>query len=71
MNMTDVMSELPAPRGLSVFEASLFCLIDHLAFRGTLEVEPYPSLVRFAQAFAARRCAKRTAYRFDTPPRPR
>lgn len=67
-NMTDVMSELPAPRGLSVFEASLFCLVDHLVFRGTLDVEPYPSLVRFTQAFSARPSAKLTAYRFDTPP---
>jgi len=67
-NMTDVMSELPAPRGLSVFEASLFCLVDHLAFRGTLDVEPYPALVRFAQGFSARPSAKRTVYRFDSPP---
>jgi glutathione S-transferase len=67
-NMTDVMSELPAPRGLSVFEASLFCLVEHLIFRETLNVAPYPALVRFAQEFSARPAAKRTAYRFDTPP---
>ncbi len=67
-HVTDVMSELPAPRGLSVFEVSLFCLVDHLVFRGTLDVEPYPSLVRFTQAFAGRPSAKRTAYRFDSPP---
>lgn len=69
-HMTDVMSELPAPRGISVFEASLFCLVDHLVFRKTLGVEPYPSLVRFTHAFAERPSAKRTAYRFDTPPPP-
>jgi glutathione S-transferase len=67
-NVTDVMSELPAPRGLSVFEASLFCLVDHIVFRGTLDVEPYPALVRFTQSFSARPSAKRTAYRFDSPP---
>lgn len=67
-HVTDVMSELPAPRGISVLEASLFCLIDHLVFRKTLDVGPYPALVRFAQAFAARPSAKRTVYRFDTPP---
>jgi glutathione S-transferase len=69
-HVTDVMSELPAPRGLSVFEASLFCLVEHLVFRKTLDVEPYPALVRFTQAFAERPAAKRTAYRFDTPPPP-
>ena len=69
-HVTDVISELPAPRGLSVFEASLFCLVDHLVFRGTLSVEPYPSLVRFAREFAERPSAQRTAYRFDTPPPP-
>lgn len=67
-HVTDVMSELPAPRGISVFEASLFCLIEHLTFRKTLGVESYPALVRFAQAFAARPSAQQTAYRFDTPP---
>ena len=69
-HVTDVISELPAPRNLSVFEASLFCLVDHLVFRGTLSVEPYPSLVRFAREFAERPSARRTAYRFDTPPPP-
>lgn len=67
-NMTDVMSELPAPRGLSVFEASLFCLVDHLMFRKTLGVEAYPALVRFTHAFAERPSAQKTAYRFDPPP---
>ena len=67
-HVTDVISELPRPRGLSVFEASLFCLVEHLTFRKTLELQPYPALVRFAQAFAERSCARRTAYRFDSPP---
>jgi glutathione S-transferase len=67
-HVTDVMSELSSPRGLSVFEASLFCLVDHLVFRKTLGVEAYPALVRFTQAFAQRNSAKRTAYRFDPPP---
>jgi glutathione S-transferase len=67
-HVTDVMSELPSPCGLSVIEASLFCLVDHLIFRKTLSVEAYPALVRFTQAFAERPSAKRTAYRFDPPP---
>ena len=68
-HVTDVISELRSPRGLSVFEASLFCLVDHLVFRGTLSVEPYPALVRFARGFSERPSARRTAYRFDSPPR--
>lgn len=67
-HVTNVMSELPAPRGLSVFEASLFCLVEHLVFRKTLDVAPYPALVRFTETFGERTAAKRTAYRFDTPP---
>jgi glutathione S-transferase len=67
-HVTDVMFELPRPRGLSVFEVSLFCLVEHLTFRKTLELQPYPALVRLAQAFAERSCAKPTAYRFDSPP---
>lgn len=70
-HVTDVMSELPAPRGLSVFEVSLFCLVEHLVFRKTLGgIEAYPALVRFSRSFAERASAKRTAYQFDTPPPP-
>jgi glutathione S-transferase len=67
-HVTDVISELPAPRRLSVFEVSLFCLVDHLIFRETLSVESYPSLVGFAREYSRRPSAQRTAYRFDTPP---
>ena len=44
------------------------CLVEHLIFRKTLGIDAYPALARFAQAVAGRRCAKRTAYRFDPPP---
>jgi glutathione S-transferase len=69
-HVTNVMAELPTPRRLSVFEASLACLIDHLIFRQTLSVGPYPALVQFTRTFAERESAKKTAYRFDTPPPP-
>lgn len=59
---------LPTPRDLSVFEVSLFCLLDHLVFRGTLPIDGYPSLVRFTREFAEKPSAQRTAYRFDTTP---
>ncbi|HEU4625823.1 MAG TPA: glutathione S-transferase family protein [Steroidobacteraceae bacterium] len=68
-NLEAALRALPAPRDLSVFEVSLFCLIEHLAFRVTVPVEPYTALTRFATDFAAAKPSLRqTAYRFDTPP---
>ncbi len=67
-HLPDVLRALPSPRELSLFEVSLFCLIDHLAFRSTVALEPYPALVPFSQAFAARPSAQHTAYRFDVAP---
>jgi len=66
-NLAAALRALP-PRDLSLFEVSLFCLIEHLAFRATLTVEPYASLVGFVVEFAKRPSAQRTAYRFDAPP---
>ncbi|WP_434426083.1 glutathione S-transferase family protein [Nannocystis pusilla] len=67
-HLAGVLDELPSPRDLSLFEASLFCLVDHLSFRTTVPSGPYPALVRFAEGFAARPSARRTQYRFDAPP---
>jgi hypothetical protein len=66
-NLPGVMSALPEPRVLSVFEVSLGCLVDHLTFRATVCVDPYPSLARFARELAMRPSVERTAYRFDVP----
>lgn len=69
VNLPAALSELPAPRDLSVFEVSLFCLIEHLSFRITVPVEPYPALARFAADFAAANAAAReTPFKFDKPP---
>jgi glutathione S-transferase len=62
------LAALPSPRAVSFVEAMLFCLVEHLAFRGTLPLEPYPELAAFARAFGARPSAGRTSYRFDAPP---
>lgn len=67
-HLTQVLAELPSPRDLSLFEAALFCLVEHLTFRGSLPSAPYPALVRFAEAFAQRPSAQRTPYRFDPAP---
>ena len=66
-NVVAALAALP-PRDVSLFEVSLHCLVEHLTFRGTLAVEPYPALVGFCKDFAARPSAQRTVYRFDAPP---
>jgi len=70
-NLGDVLGLLPVSRDVSLFEVTLFCLIEHLRFRSTVPTSPYPLLMRFAEAFAAKPAARRTVYRFDTPPPPR
>jgi glutathione S-transferase len=61
---TQVLDSLPA-RDLSLLEVSLFCLLEHMVFRATLPLAPYPALAGFSQSFAARPSAQRTRYRFD------
>jgi glutathione S-transferase len=67
-NVEAALAALPSPRDLSLFEVTLLCLIEHLGFRGTVPVERYPSLLRFARAYAERPAAQSTRYRFDAPP---
>lgn len=66
-NLPSALAALPSERDLSLFEVTLFCLVEHLAFRQSLPTAPYPALVAFASAFAARPSAQATAYRFDPP----
>lgn len=63
-NLEAVLHGLP-PRDLSMLEASLFCLVEHIAFRDTLPVDAWRHLAAFAQAFRERPAAQRTAYAFD------
>lgn len=67
-HLQDALHALPVPRDLSLFEVSLFCLVDHLAFRPTLQIAPYASLAHFTREFATRPSAQRTAYKFDPAP---
>jgi glutathione S-transferase len=67
-NLASALGALPSPRDVSLFEVTLFCLIEHIAFRGTLPLDPYPSLRRFTADFALRPSAQSTVYRFDAPP---
>jgi glutathione S-transferase len=61
-----VIAALP-PHDISVLEVSLFCLIEHLAFRATMALEPYGRLNAFARGFGMRASAQATPYRFDAP----
>jgi glutathione S-transferase len=61
-NLAEVVRALPSPRDLSLFEVTLFCLMEHLAFRKTLSAAPYGSLVRFTESFATRPSAQQTAF---------
>ena len=67
-HLADALNALPRQRDLSTFEASLFCLFDHLIFRQTIPAEPYRELANFAREFVQRESAQKTAYRMDPPP---
>ncbi|MDP2269204.1 MAG: glutathione S-transferase family protein [Archangium sp.] len=69
-NVDAALAALPVERTVSLFEVTLFCLLEHLRFRDTLPVAPYPALARFVNAFGARASARETAYRFDAAPSP-
>jgi hypothetical protein len=66
-NLHGALDALPA-RDLSLFEVTLFCLVDHIRFRETLLLEPYRALLDFSRAFAQRQSACSTPYGFDAPP---
>ena len=63
-HISQCIAALP-PRGLSVFEVSLFCLVEHLAFRPTVSLDPCRELTAFCARFGSRESARQTAYRFD------
>lgn len=65
-NLAAALGLLP-PRDLSLFEVSLFCLIEHVQFRPTLPLDSLTALTDFATRFASRPSAQRTAYRYDKP----
>jgi len=63
------LESLP-PRDVSILEIGAFCLLEHLRFRETVPLDPYPALRDFARGFATRPSAQATPYRFDVPPKP-
>lgn len=65
-NIDEVIKKLPAERDISFTEVSLFCLIEHLEFRGVLNVDSYHRLGIFRKNFGERKSAINTGYHFDT-----
>jgi glutathione S-transferase len=63
----EAIDDLP-PHNLSMLEASLFCLVEHLEFRATVSLTPYGRLTAFARTFGERASAQLTPYMFDLPP---
>jgi glutathione S-transferase len=69
-HLGEALAALPEGRTVSLFEVTLFCLLEHLAFRGTVAVEQGSALAAFARDFARRPSAQATVYGFDPPPSP-
>lgn len=66
--LAGVLSLLPEHRDLSVFEVSLFCLVEHLVFRPTVPIQTHASLLNFSSTFGLRASARKTAFRYDPMP---
>jgi glutathione S-transferase len=67
-HVQQVLAKLPAARACSLFEVTLFCLVDHLSFRQTVSTSGYPALLRFAAQWSGRASAQATPYHFDVKP---
>jgi glutathione S-transferase len=65
-NLTAVRAALPE-HDVSVLEVALFCVLEHIAFRETVPLSPYPTLRAFAAAFRERPSAVATPYQLDAP----
>ena len=64
-NLDRVLAVLPRARHFSYLEVCLFCLLEHLSFRATVEWANLPRLAAFARDFARHPAALATEYRFD------
>ena len=67
-NVERALETLPAPRDVSVLEVTLFCLVEHIAFRPTVPLSGDSVLRSFAAGFASRASARRTVFRLDPAP---
>lgn len=60
----ELLNSLPS-RDLSFLETSLFCFIEHLAFRNVMPLGHYVRLTSFAASYSQRIVCRTTEYRFD------
>jgi len=60
-----VLGGLPVLREVSLFEVTLFCLIEHLLFRPMVSLDGLPKLRAFATGFSVRESAQRTPFGRD------
>lgn len=67
-HLPEALNALPASRRWSLFEVSLFCMIEHLHFRQTVPVGHYSKLEAFRKTFSIRPAAQTTSYQFDVAP---
>jgi glutathione S-transferase len=64
-NAHQVIASLPPGRDISLFETTLFCLVEHLAFRPSVSLAHCTNLAGFAARYEAQQPARATAYRFE------
>jgi glutathione S-transferase len=67
-HLARVLALLPPQRTLSLFEVTLYCLVDHLSFRQTVSLDGRDALLRFREQWGERESARATPYRLDLKP---
>jgi len=68
--LDDILRSLPAERDVSLLEVTLHCLVEHLPFRQTVDLEDFQALKAFSVHWAQRDSSRSTQYQFEsTPPR--
>lgn len=61
-HLRNILQLLPATRDISLFEAALFCLVEHFQVRSTVSIATFDVLKEFAATFGQREAARATAY---------
>jgi glutathione S-transferase len=67
-NLAKVLATRRADPRLSIFEVSMFCLIEHVRWRETAAIDRCARLTAWASDYATRPSALATVYEADTPP---
>lgn len=67
-NLAALHANRGAQRRISIFDVSLFCLIEHVRWRETVAVDRCSELIAWAADYSTRPSARATVYAIDTPP---